>query len=90
MKSPHDIYTNYQKENSLHKKLEDEGFTKIIPVKRTDKKGLLELINSYSKGCYKIVIADGSEIGAKPKYLPKDINSYYIFYIKDKRKTPQG
>ena len=84
--SMHDIYANYQKENSLHKRLEEEGFTTITAVKRTDKKGLIEKLNSYSRGCYKIAIVDGSEIGASPVYLPKPLCSYYVIYVKDTRK----
>ena len=84
--SVHSRYANYQKEDSLHEKLEKEGFTKSISaIKKNDKDGLMKIIDSFSRGCYKIAIVDGSEIGAKPSYLPKPLSSYYMVYVKDVR-----
>jgi len=82
--SPGWEHSNYLKENSLHRRLEEEGFVNISFVKKTDTKGLSAAFNSC-RGCRKIVVSDGAEIGAEPVYLPKPLKSYYVVYVKDTR-----
>ena len=70
-------------DKSLHQKLIEEGFHKaIIPVKRTNTDKLINILRSY-RGRFKTAIVEGSEIGARPRGFPRNLQSYYVVYVKN-------